>query len=47
MPYKVRKRRPGRWVIIKDGRVVGHSRTKHDAQASVRARQAGGVGRRR
>lgn len=37
MPYKVRKK--GReWLILKGKKTVGHSKTKRNAQASVRAR---------
>ena len=40
MPYTVRKRGPKKWAIVnkQTGRVVGHSRTKKDAQASARIR---------
>ncbi len=44
MPYKIEKRKgPKPWKIIRktDGKVVGSSATKSDAQASVRARLAG------
>jgi len=44
MPYKIEKRSGGRpyKIINKDtGKVVGSSKTKSDAQASIRARWAG------
>lgn len=50
MPYSVRKA-GDRWAIVRktDGKVVGRSDTKAQAQASVRARMAaeGGKPRRR
>jgi hypothetical protein len=48
MPYKVVKRSGERpWKIIKTttGEVVGSSKTKEDAEASVRARYAPKKGR--
>lgn len=42
MPWKTRKSSRGGWDIVRadTGRVVGHSDTKKDAEASVRARYA-------
>jgi len=43
MPYRVEKRKGEKpWKIIKSetGEVVGSSKTKADAQASIRARHA-------
>lgn len=39
MPYTIRKR-GSEWVILKGGKVVGKSRTKANAQRSVKARLA-------
>lgn len=39
MPFTVRKSGKG-YVILKRGKVVGHSKTKAKAQASIRARHA-------
>ncbi len=47
MPYRVEKRKgPKPWKIIRkdDGKVVGSSSSKKDADASVRARLAGDHG---
>jgi len=42
MPYKVVKRGGDRpWKILKHGKVVGSSKTKADAEASIRARYSG------
>lgn len=43
MPYDI-EQRDGEWVILKDDKVVGHSKSKKDAEASVRARLAGEFG---
>lgn len=42
MPWKVEKDKNGGWVIKRSdtGKVVGHSRSKKKAQASIRARYA-------
>ena len=47
MPYKVQKRKgkkPWKIVAVKTGKVVGSSSTKKNAQASIRARNAGAHG---
>lgn len=43
MPWSTRKNPNGGWDIIKSdtGKKVGHSETKAQAQASVRARYSG------
>jgi hypothetical protein len=44
MPYKIVKKggpRPWKIVRVADGKIVGSSKTKAKAQASVRARYAG------
>lgn len=43
MPYKIEQTGPNEWVIrnLNTGKVVGHSKSKKDAEASVRARLAG------
>ena len=44
MPYTVRKNKDtGKWEIVKKttGEIVGHSDSKANADASVRARYAG------
>lgn len=44
MPYKIEER-DGEWLILKDtGKIVGRSKTKADAEASVRARLSGEFG---
>ena len=42
MPYSIRKANSGYDIIKKDtGKKVGHSKTRKDAEASIRARYAG------
>ena len=42
MPYRVEKRGGERpWKVVKAGKVVGSSKTKSDAEASIRARHVG------
>lgn len=42
MPYKIEQTGPDEFVIrnLDTGKVVGHSKTRKDAEASVRARYA-------
>lgn len=42
MPYRMAYRRGQArpWKILKDGKVVGSSKTSREAQASIRARRA-------
>lgn len=42
MPYSIKKQGQGFAIVNREtGKVVGHSKTKQQAQASVRARYAG------
>jgi len=43
MPYGIKHREDGVWVIFKrdTGEVVGHSKSRKDAEASIRARYLG------
>lgn len=44
MPYRIVKRsgpRPFKIIRVEDGRTVGSSKTRVEAQASIRARHAG------